>query len=309
MRRQPRAFTLIELPAVRKRGFTLIELLVVITIIVVLMAMLMPAMDKAIYQAQLVVCAGHIKTAAGGATFYTTNNRRYYPYRPTVEMPSTNTSPIGFLNDQDRKQNGIPTDDRLILRTFLQINKVLNCPLDPGEVDIENSQPKTYTYSDYALWFGFHFQGRPGMRKLGDRIEAVNEAGGASAVRNYNLLVSDYSVVHRFQNYGFGTHPDDRDGLNNLTLQDGDSGWAGDIAPFGVHTGVTTDKTIVTLSWWAGGNWGNRGTLDLNFGCQDGSVVRVDHVKFSDADEDRMDYIHTFVTDSNDPGRCVQVPR
>lgn len=39
------------------KAFTLIELLVVITIIVVLLALLVPALDKAIYQAQLSVCA------------------------------------------------------------------------------------------------------------------------------------------------------------------------------------------------------------------------------------------------------------
>ena len=38
-------------------AFTLIELLVVITIIVILLAMLAPAPDKAIYLAELAVCA------------------------------------------------------------------------------------------------------------------------------------------------------------------------------------------------------------------------------------------------------------
>ena len=44
-----------------KSAFTLIELLVVVTIIVVLLAMLTPALDKAIYQAELAVCGAHKK--------------------------------------------------------------------------------------------------------------------------------------------------------------------------------------------------------------------------------------------------------
>src|SRR3970040_128099 len=67
-----------------KRGFTLIELLVVITIIVVLLALLTPALDKAIYQAELAVCATHLKTIANGAALYAGEYKRRWPYRQQV---------------------------------------------------------------------------------------------------------------------------------------------------------------------------------------------------------------------------------
>ena len=63
------------------RAFTLIELLVVVTIIVVLLALLTPALDKAIYQAELAVCATHLNGIAVGVTDYSVAFKRWYPYR------------------------------------------------------------------------------------------------------------------------------------------------------------------------------------------------------------------------------------
>src|SRR5687767_3588676 len=68
-----------------RQGFTLIELLVVITIIVVLLALLTPALDKAIYMAELAVCGTNEKAIASGAQMYAVANKRRYPYRPLAE--------------------------------------------------------------------------------------------------------------------------------------------------------------------------------------------------------------------------------
>ena len=51
-----------------RNGFTLVELLVVITIIVILLALLAPALDKAIYQAELAVCGTRVRAIATGCT-------------------------------------------------------------------------------------------------------------------------------------------------------------------------------------------------------------------------------------------------
>jgi len=47
---------------IRKKAFTLIELLVVIPIIAVLMAILMPSLQRACMQAQNVVCKSNLKS-------------------------------------------------------------------------------------------------------------------------------------------------------------------------------------------------------------------------------------------------------
>ncbi|MDO8302278.1 MAG: prepilin-type N-terminal cleavage/methylation domain-containing protein [Sedimentisphaerales bacterium] len=56
-------------------AFTLVELLVVISIIALLLAMLMPALNKAKMQAQAVVCGSDIKQIALGNLVYQQDNR------------------------------------------------------------------------------------------------------------------------------------------------------------------------------------------------------------------------------------------
>src|SRR5438132_4513015 len=57
-------------------GFTLIELLVVVTIIVVLLALLTPALDKAIESAQRAVCATRLHLFGMAISNYSTDNKR-----------------------------------------------------------------------------------------------------------------------------------------------------------------------------------------------------------------------------------------
>ncbi|MHC4166341.1 MAG: prepilin-type N-terminal cleavage/methylation domain-containing protein [Planctomycetota bacterium] len=58
----------------RQNGFTLIELLVVIAIIALLMAMLMPALNRAREQGRRAVCLNHLKTLTLGWTMYADEN-------------------------------------------------------------------------------------------------------------------------------------------------------------------------------------------------------------------------------------------
>lgn len=62
-----------------KRAFTLVELLVVISIIAVLLAVLIPAMNKAREQAQVTVCASNLKQNQLSLSFYANENKGYWP--------------------------------------------------------------------------------------------------------------------------------------------------------------------------------------------------------------------------------------
>ena len=66
----------------KRKAFTLIELLVVIAIIAVLMAILLPALNKAREQGQRAACKSNLKNYALGVYMYTADNydRFFHPY-------------------------------------------------------------------------------------------------------------------------------------------------------------------------------------------------------------------------------------
>jgi len=65
----------------QKRGFTLIELLVVIAIIALLMAILMPALQRVRKQAKTVMCLSNLKQWGTIFVMYTDDNNGFFPRR------------------------------------------------------------------------------------------------------------------------------------------------------------------------------------------------------------------------------------
>jgi len=69
------------------KGFTLIELLVVISVIALLMAILLPALQKAKYQAKRIVCMSNVRQQL--MTFFTyseDNDGKFPPHTERVAL-------------------------------------------------------------------------------------------------------------------------------------------------------------------------------------------------------------------------------
>jgi prepilin-type N-terminal cleavage/methylation domain-containing protein len=262
-------------------AFTLIELLVVVTIIVVLLSLLTPAMDKAIYQTELTLCATRLKTIATGVAMYAVAFKRYYPHRPGVHDPAAGWVAIQLYNAASPVfSNGIPYDDRTTMSAAFDINALLTCPFS-GKVDYVNSKPDSFINSNYSPWFGFGFPDNPGMFKLGDRLGWDN--------RKFSVVAGDWDHVLRGGPNYYGSHPDSSGRMTHSVLQDQ-----------GLPAGLKW-----TLSRWELNGDYRRLPVDLNYAFDNGAVQRYDSVLY---DKDERMYPFPFLPSQTYDFRYENIP-
>jgi prepilin-type processing-associated H-X9-DG protein len=109
-------------------AFTLIELLVVVTIIVVLLALLTPALDKAIAEAERVVCLSNFRSIGIAMHLYTGDHKRYFPWGfdyANVGYPQTGAEP--------EWANARPP--QALLRRYGAAPKMHRCPTDTAPLN------------------------------------------------------------------------------------------------------------------------------------------------------------------------------
>ena len=129
--------------AVERRGFTLIELLVVIAIIALLMAILMPALQRVRKQAKSVVCRNNLKQIGYGVNFYAEN---FDQFMPRGHGSGTTIEPWFILFMPYLAQRAIDDDYRSV--------KIFRCPSYP-----DKEQTLGYVIN------GFHNPGHPGYEQ------------------------------------------------------------------------------------------------------------------------------------------------
>lgn len=232
----------------RFAAFTIVELLVVITIIVVLLALLAPALDTAIYEAELAVCGAQLKAIGTGVTTYAMEHKRHYPYRSGVR----DLSHYYWPNSLSQGANNTTHDDRPELRPYVAINAAFNDPLSK-RVDFDGSHPQSWVWVPYSLWFGFQYAVQPvdprqgtrqdrGMFKMGDELEWSDQKRISPAER-YRVLASDMFWTRNDDGDYVGAHPDK---AGRMTT------WSGENISFGAEAkALSADPDAeMTVSRW-----------------------------------------------------------
>jgi prepilin-type N-terminal cleavage/methylation domain-containing protein/prepilin-type processing-associated H-X9-DG protein len=141
-------------------AFTLIELLVVIAIIVILAALLLPAMASAREKGRRTVCLSNARQMALGIQMYAQDNDGRIPYGPKAPpftnpnnfYPSTG-APTSLLS----LQNGAPVGLGLMLQHHLAAQpRVLFCPSADQPMDTEAELAKVGTYQAQSSYYYRH---------------------------------------------------------------------------------------------------------------------------------------------------------
>jgi len=256
----------------RVHAFTIVELLVVVATLVVLLALLIPAMDRAVYVAELARCGANLHAATGAGIMYTMNYKRAYPAAMFRRDIGYQPDMIGLRSNLAQERR----DLRPIIRGYIEL-KLLLCPLAQKiDLSIEANDADTVVQSNYDVWYSWKYDGGAAMDRLGNRFSAVDSFYGTGNVYEYRLLVSDKNIVNNLTLETQSSHPD-RLGLMLQTTSQNDTRNAtlemGNIAVGGRK---------LTQSRWGGGSNPPRGLLDLNFGFDDGSVLRLETVEVQD---------------------------
>lgn len=146
-----------------KRGFTIVELLVVVMIIGVLIALLLPALNKARVAANITTCLSNVRQIGLAAIMYANDNTDYFPSTPSKYQSIPMYGYGGKINAVGYGPDIIPAEQRILYPYISNVN-VFRCPNDYGAVvdGVPYEQPSTFEAAGTSYFFNC------GVNTLGD---------------------------------------------------------------------------------------------------------------------------------------------
>jgi len=246
----------------RRNAFTLIELLVVVTIIAVLIAILMPAMSRAIYTARLVTCGSNLHQVGVGVLSYASDYAGAYPYRTVAFSSNPKKTKLAYLQPTPH------ADDRPMLKEYFTLG-LLECPLSSFHDDgrtVEHSTSRDI-HGGYEMYFGSPINRHDSASYMMRVTQQTTTTDLFTGQRfNVNILAADMDWDFMTPIQIWNTSHPDRDPEN--------------LAPW-----LREDGSHTMSIWWNNQSGKVRGLIDRNFLYRDGSVELMTNLE---AYDDRM---------------------
>ena len=153
-----------RLPRFNQAGFSLIELLVVIGLIGVLMAFLLPALEKARESALKIKCASNIRQVGISLVLYANENHGNYPrttYIPGAPLTEgTNPAAVDPFKAGGVQPNDVTAALFLLIRTQDVLPQIFICPYNDVNVfgaDQATNIRSRSNFTDYTKNLGYSY--------------------------------------------------------------------------------------------------------------------------------------------------------
>jgi hypothetical protein len=142
------------------------------------------------------------------------------------------------------------------------------------------------------------------MDRIGDRFSWDGvDASGADRLYHYRYLAADHDFIDSDGGSTHGSHPDADGVMFNMALQNED------FSSVSAAAYAATAGRKLTLSRWQSIQTSQRGSIDMNFALDDGSVERYTDVRWNEGlEHDRFTRAAEFSDGWLYPQFTIQLP-